>query len=120
MSEKPIGPVSSGKRDAAQPNPVPLGASGGKVGPDTGKISPRQQASIQAMKLDALVRELNSKSRSLSPALRFQVDVKSGSSVIQVFDRASGELIRQIPPEKAGALAGNPGGIDLQRIDDLV
>ena len=120
MSEKAVNAVSSGAARAAQPNPVPLGASGGKVGPDTGKISPQQQASIQAQNLDALVQELNSRSRSVAPALRFQVDVKSGSSIIQVFNRDTGELIRQIPPETAGALANNRGGIDLQRIDDLV
>ena len=120
MSEKAVNPVSSGASRAAQPNPVPLGASGGKVGPDSGRISPQQQASIQAMNLDTLVRELNTRSRSVSPALRFQVDVQSGSSIIQVFDRSTGELIRQIPPEKAGALARGGGSIDLSRIDDLV
>ena len=77
----------------------------------------RQQAAIAAMNLDSLVRELNLKSKSVSPALRFQVDVSSGSSVIQVFDRSSGELIRQIPPEKASALARNPVAIDLERIE---
>ena len=117
MSEKSVNPVSSG---AAEPNPVPVGTSGGKIGPDVGSISPRQLASIQAQKLDKLVQDLNSRSRSVSPALRFQVDVKSGSSVIQVFDRSSGELIRQIPHEKASALAKGDGSIGLRGIDDLV
>lgn len=120
MSEKPVNPVSSGAARSAQSKPVPLGASGGKNGPQTGKISPRQQAAIAAMNLDSLVRELNLKSKSVSPALRFQVDVRSGSSVIQVFDRSSGELIRQIPPEKASALAKSQSGIELRGIDDLV
>lgn len=120
MSEKTVNPVSSGAARAAQPNPVPLGASGGKVGPDAGKISPQQQASIRAMNLDTLVQELNTRSRSVSPALRFEVDVSSGLSIIQVFDRDTGELIRQIPPETAGALARGQGSIDLSRIDDLV
>ena len=120
MSEKTVDPVSSSAARAAQPNPVPLGASGGKVGPSTGKISPQQQASIRAMNLDTLVQELNVRSRSVSPALRFEVDVRSGSSIIQVFDRDTGELIRQIPPDTAGALARGQGSIDLSRIDDLV
>ena len=120
MSGKAINSVSSGAASAARPNAVSQGASGGKGVPVTGKNSPRQQASVQALNLDALVRELNSKSRSVAPALRFQVDIESGSSVIQVFDRATGELIRQIPPEKANTLANNPGAIDLQRVDDLV
>ena len=120
MSEKAVNPASSGAAQAARPNPVPLGASGGKVGPNAGKISPRQQASIQAMNLDTLVKELNTRSRSVSPALRFEVDVRSGSSIIQVFDRDTGELIRQIPPETASALARGRGGVDLSRIDDLV
>lgn len=117
MSEKSVNPVSSG---AAEPNPVPPGASGGKVGPDVGKMSPRQLASIQAQKLDKLVQDLNSRSRSVSPALRFDVDLESGSSVIQVFDRNSGELIRLIPQEKASALAKGSGEIGLRGIDDLV
>ena len=118
MSEKAVNAVSSGAARSAQQ--VPIGASGGKVGPETGRISPRQQASIAAMNLDSLVKELNSRSMSVSPALRFQVDVKSGNSVIQVFDRNSGELIRQIPPETASVLAKDPTQIDLKRIDDLV
>lgn len=120
MSENNVSPVSSGPARAVEPNSVPLGASGGKVGPDVGKMSPRQLASIQAMKLDKLVQDLNSRSRSVSPALRFQVDVQSGSSVIQVIDRRSGELIRQIPQEKASALAAGGGAISLRGIDDLV
>ena len=69
---------------------------------------------------DVVVRELNSKSRSVSPSLRFKVDARSGDSIIQVFDRDSGKLIRQIPAEKAGALARKGGAVDLQGIDDLV
>ena len=33
--------------------------------------------------------------------LRFKVDMNSGRSVIQVLDRDTGEIIREIPPEKA-------------------
>ena len=117
MSDKSLSSINSGT--AGLRHVPPLGASGGKVGPESGKISPRQQASIQALNLDRLVRELNARSRSVSPALRFRVDVRSGTSIIQVFDRDSGKLIRQIPQEKAGALAKNGGVIDLGRIDDL-
>lgn len=120
MSEKAVNPVASGAARAAPSNPVPLGASGGKVGPSSGKISPQQQASIRAMNLDTLVQELNLRNRSVSPALRFEVDARSGSLIIQVFDRDTGELIRQIPPDKAEALARSRGNIDLSRIDDLV
>ncbi len=62
-------------------NAVPLGAAGGKVGPDAGKISPAQQASIRALNLDAVVQKLNVRSRSLGRAVRFQVDLVSGRSL---------------------------------------
>lgn len=120
MSEKRVSTVTSGAVRTVQPNPGPSGSSGGKSGPVAGKISPQQQASIRAMNLDTLVQELNTKSRSVAPALRFEVDVRSGQAIIQVFNRESGELIRQIPEEKAAALARRGGAIDLSQIDDLV
>ncbi len=120
MSEKRVNTVTSGAVRSVQPSPGSSEPSGGNSGPIVGKISPQQQASIRAMNLDTLVQKLNTRSRSVAPALRFEVDVKSGQAIIQVFDRESGELIRQIPQEKASALARDGGAIDLSRIDDLV
>ena len=45
-------------------------------------------------------------SNSLStPSVTFVVDQDSGKSFIQVVDRHSGEVLRQIPPEEARRLA---------------
>lgn len=120
MSEKGAITVSSGAVRAEQARPAPREISDGKAAPDAGKVSPAQAVKARASSLKALVRELNTITRSISPALRFQVDIQSGSSVIQVFNRETGELIRQIPPERANAIARNQGTIDLQRVDDLV
>ena len=119
MSEKAINPVSSGAARTVQPTPA-APAPGGRIGPDTGKISPVQQENIRALNLDKVVRDLNAQSKSVGRALRFQVDVLTGFSVIQVLDRDTGELIRQIPPEEVGALSASGGGVDLQLLDDLV
>ncbi len=120
MSEKVVNTVSSGANQMVTPNAIPLGASGGKVGPNAGKISPAQEASIRALNLDQVVRDLNVKSRSLGRALRFQVNVVSGDSVIQVLDRDTGELIRQIPAKQTVALASGTGNSSSQLLDELI
>lgn len=38
-------------------------------------------------------------SEALNVQLQFQVDSKSGQTIIQVLDKETGEVIRQIPPE---------------------
>ena len=51
--------------------------------------------------LEALAAELNVTSQAIGRDLRFKIDMNSGQSVIQVLDRETGELIREIPPDKA-------------------
>ncbi len=120
MAAKVTSPASSGTVRPVPVNVVPLGTAGGKVGPEAGKISPAQQASIRALNLDEVVQKLNVRSKSLGRAVRFQVDVVSGRSVILVFNRDTGELIRQIPPKDFAALAANRGTAEFQLIDNLV
>lgn len=43
--------------------------------------------------------------RLSTPSVTFVVDEKSGQSFIQVIDRESGEILRQIPPEEARRLS---------------
>ena len=120
MSGIDIKSVSSGASQTGAPKPVPLGTSGGKVRPDAGKISPAKAASIRTPNLDEVVQKLDARSRSFGRALKFQVDVLRGQSVIEVLDRDTGELIRQIPPEEMIALTKRNGLSDIQLLDDLV
>jgi uncharacterized FlaG/YvyC family protein len=70
--------------------------------------------------LEALARELNLASRSIGRDLRFEVDMESGRSVIQVLDRETGEVIRQIPPEKAELSVAGNGAVQLRLYDEKI
>ncbi len=52
-------------------------------------------------RLAALVDELNSKAANIARQLRFQFDDDADTSVIEVYDRETEQLIRQIPSEEA-------------------
>jgi flagellar protein FlaG len=49
--------------------------------------------------------QIDSSSRISTPSVTFVVDQNSGKSFIQVVDRDSGEILRQIPPEEARKLS---------------
>lgn len=68
--------------------------------------------------LEKLTAKLNLASETIGRDLRFQVDVESGQSVIQVLDRETGEIIRQIPPEKAEVTLTRAGFVELRLYDD--
>ena len=67
--------------------------------------------------LEKLTAKLNLASETIGRDLRFQVDVESGQSVIQVLDRETGEIIRQIPPEKAEVTLTRSGFVELRLYD---
>ena len=69
------------------------------VEPESGNKAPEEAP--KKFDPEALAARLNSVSRSIGRDLRFKVDMNSGNSVIQVLDRDTGEIIREIPPEKA-------------------
>ncbi len=70
--------------------------------------------------LEGLARQLNIVSQSIGRDLRFQVDMESGRSVIQVLDSETGEIIRQIPPENAKTYVSDLGEVALRLYDDQV
>ena len=43
--------------------------------------------------------------------------MQSGRSVIQVLDRDTGEVIRQIPPEKASLYVSESGAVAMRLLD---
>jgi uncharacterized FlaG/YvyC family protein len=46
--------------------------------------------------------------------------MESGRSVIQVLDRETGEVIRQIPPEKAELSVAGNGAVQLRLYDEKI
>ena len=63
--------------------------------------------------VEELASALNVANQSIGRDLRFEVDMESGRSVIQVLDRETGEVIRQIPPEKADLYSAGNGALQL-------
>jgi flagellar protein FlaG len=64
-------------------------------------------AEVSEAQVKEAVSKLNDYVQSTERTLDFQVDEDSGKTVIRVFDKASSELIRQIPNELALELAQN-------------
>ncbi len=92
-------------------------APGGNVAPESGKESPAPAR--EEPDLAELAARLNVSSQSIGRDLRFKVDMNSGSSVIQVLDRDTGEIIREIPPEKAQVKVLSNGDMYLRLYDAL-
>jgi len=67
--------------------------------------------------LESLTAKLNLASETIGRDLRFEVDMDSGRAVIQVLDRETGEIIRQIPPEKADVTLTRNGFVELKLYD---
>ena len=98
--------------------PVDAKRASGKAEPAAGK--PLPQAAQERPDMAQLARKLNIASKSIGRDLRFEVDMKTGRSVIQVLDRDTGEIIRQIPPEKAQSLVSSSGNVTLRLLDERI
>ena len=117
MSEQDVKPVSSatGVFAAPQADFVRSNATG-NIEPQDGNNMP----AIESPDMEQLAQQLNIASKSIGRDLRFEVDMESGQSVIQVLDRDTGEIIRQIPPEKAEVYLSDAGSVALRLYDDRV
>lgn len=74
-------------------------AANGKANKD------RSPAIVDSSNLEKAVDELNKHVLTVGRALRFSVDRESGHTIIKVMDRETEQIVRQIPPEEAIALA---------------
>ena len=92
------------------------GSRGGKPEAETGNKLPEEPRPD----LQKLAQKLNNASRSIGRDLRFEVDLENGRSVIQVLDRETGEIIRQIPPEHAETYISEIGDVALRLYDARV
>lgn len=118
MSEPDLKSISNatGTYPALQPKAVVIQPPG-KAAPDTGKGTPVPAA--EKPDLAAIAAKLNVQSQSIGRDLRFKVNMSSGNSVIQVLDRETGEIIREIPPEKAKISLSVNGDMQLQLHNEL-
>lgn len=95
-------------------------AVGGRVEPpvevEGGKELPRREvAEVPEEELSTVVASLNDYAQSVKRDLQFSMDEASGRTVITVKDSETEEIIRQIPPESALALASylrSEGGLE--------
>ena len=120
MSEQALKPASSGTGSPG--TSAATGTyrviTGGQASPESG--NPLPQAAREKPDPARLAQELNAASRRIGRDLRFQVDLKLGYAVIQVLDRETGEIIRQIPQEKAAVSVSGNGNLQMRLFDELV
>lgn len=116
MSDQDIKPISVLTGTFATLEPTPEKAAAGNASPDSGKKLPLPNKPD----VERLAKELNVAAQSIGRDLRFKVDMESGHSVIQVLDRETGEIIRQIPPENANTYVLDMGDVALRLYDKQV
>lgn len=68
-------------------------------------LAQKETARMDRAELETLVDEMNESVRSADRDIAFQLDDDSGRVVINVTERETGKVIRQIPSEEALALA---------------
>jgi uncharacterized FlaG/YvyC family protein len=123
MSEQALKSVASGTGTFAVLGDRFHNAQGGKRSTVSGKSLPVanvEQDQETGPDLERLARQLNLASRSIGREIRFRVDLENGHSVIQVLDRETGEIIRQIPGDEAAGSLSNPAGSGIRLFDELV
>ncbi|MFQ5609231.1 MAG: flagellar protein FlaG [Woeseiaceae bacterium] len=113
MSDQELKPAGNATGTFAVVRPAVAEApETGKPAPAPGKEVPVR--ALDASDLEALAVKLNIQSQSIGRDLRFKVDIASGQSIIQVLDRETGEIIREIPPEQAEFRLSANGGLQLR------
>lgn len=119
MSEGIVRPISgTGEYQAlVLPARQATAAGSGKEDAVTGKALP---ATAEVPDLKKVAEQLNMRRQSIGRDLRFEVDLDAGRSVIQVLDRQTGEIIRQIPPEKVAPYVQENGSISMRLYDEVV
>ncbi len=117
MSEQDVKNISAatGTYAVLRPSGEPV-SRGGKQTAEAGKNVPEQSQ----LDVEKLVQELNVATQSIGRDLRFQVDLENGRSIIQVLDRETGEIVRQIPPENAKTYLSEIGDVALRLYDARV
>jgi len=117
MSQPDVKNISAPTGTYAVLKPVTETVSrGGKQEAEAGNKMPEPEQPD----MEKLVQKLNVATQSIGRDLRFEVDLENGRSVIQVLDRETGEIIRQIPPENAKTYVSEIGDVALRLYDARV
>lgn len=117
MSDPVVDPVSlTGTHRVLQSH----SAVAGNPAPPAGNTGNELPAAPEPRDLETIVARLNAHSASIGRELRFEVDLESGRSIIHVLDRDTGEVVRQIPPEKVAPWIDVHGGVSLRLFDDMI
>jgi len=114
MSDKEIQSASSATGQFRTLQATPRTA-GGSSEPVTGKNVP--VVPVEPSALERLAEKLTAANQNVGRELRFEVNLKSNRAVIQVLDSETGEIIRQIPPEKAEVYLTGGGDLSLRLLD---
>ena len=96
-------PLVSEKRPAEKPTPPK------KEPAPVPKDSPKVDLAKNEKAVEALTEHLNTFMKSMSYSLQFILDRENGQVVVKVLD-GEGKVIRRIPPESMGDLAGIGSG----------
>lgn len=119
MTEPVTTAIATGNHSIPANRAVPAPAvakTSGNADPEDGNALPP----VEQVEIELLVEELNTTTQSIGRDLRFQVDLDSRRSVIQVLDRETGEVIRQIPPEKVTTFINENGNLAINLVDDII
>jgi flagellar protein FlaG len=114
MSDREIKSVSSATGQFRTLQSIPR-TVGGSDTPSAGKTVPVVPTEPSA--LERLAEKLTVANQNVGRDLRFEVDLKRNRAVIQVLDSETGEIIRQIPPEKAEVYLSGGGDLALRLLD---
>ena len=101
-------PVSPPPQPTSAPQGENLPESGQKVPSRTsgrGESNPPEKNPLSSKRLEKAVRELNDYVKTFDRTLHFSVDSNLHRTVITVVNAETGEIIRQIPPEKMLTMA---------------
>lgn len=98
---------SSGNRTSPQMDVSSATAALGERTSGDNVLTSLPAAAVDPAELEAALLEMNALVQASDRDIAFQLDDDSGQVVISVTDRASGDVIRQIPSEQALELAAH-------------
>jgi len=101
--------LASAQVSAAQPatTGTPNGSALPAVSDPSGAANRQRLATQSQEHLRAAIADMNRYVQSIQRDLKFSIDESSGQSVVQVIDRSTQEVVRQIPSDVALRLARN-------------
>lgn len=116
MSQQTVTTVPPARAKSASNHFGEVSRASGKAASSGGRTLP-EPLQVARPDVQKIVRKLNSPSLSVARDLRFHVDLEGGRSVIVVLDSETGEVIRQIPPEKISGYLQLGGNLAIRLYD---